>query len=121
MSGCRLRPADRRGCGRWEQHGAGPDPKDQPMNLAKNARRMARPPFVADSEIAPNEIGTTAGTDAMVEGLQKRPTKQSLVIAILRKPEGASLADLVAATSWQAHTIRAALTGLRKKNHAIER
>ena len=31
------------------------------------------------------------------------------------------IAEMVAVTAWQPHTMRAALTGLRKKGHAIER
>jgi hypothetical protein len=46
-------------------------------------------------------------------------TKQALVLDLLHRESGATLADLVAATSWLPHTTRAALTGLRKKGHAI--
>jgi len=48
-------------------------------------------------------------------------TKTAHVLTMLRRDEGATLADLVAATGWLSHTTRAALTGLRKKGHAIER
>ncbi|MEO6153075.1 MAG: DUF3489 domain-containing protein [Croceibacterium sp.] len=41
------------------------------------------------------------------------------VIALLNRDQGATLAELVAATGWQPHTSRAALTGLRKKGHAL--
>jgi DNA-binding IclR family transcriptional regulator len=43
------------------------------------------------------------------------------VLAHLQREQGATLAELVAATGWQPHTIRAMLTGLRKKGHVIER
>jgi hypothetical protein len=48
-------------------------------------------------------------------------TKIGAVIALLECPEGATIAELTAATGWQAHTVRAALTGLRKKGRAIEK
>jgi hypothetical protein len=48
-------------------------------------------------------------------------TKKAAVIALLAHPDGASLNDLMAATGWQAHSVRAALTGLRKEGHAITR
>ena len=38
---------------------------------------------------------------------------------MLRRPEGASIDQLVAATGWLPHTTRAMLTGLRKKGHEI--
>jgi hypothetical protein len=49
------------------------------------------------------------------------PSKISEVIALLHCKEGATLAELVAATGWLPHTTRAALTGLRKKGHNIEK
>lgn len=50
-----------------------------------------------------------------------RQNKSALVIELLRREGGATLADLVAATGWLPHTTRAALTGLRKKGHVIDR
>jgi len=49
------------------------------------------------------------------------PSKISTVLELLRREDGATLAELVAATSWLPHTTRAALTGLRKKGHTITR
>jgi hypothetical protein len=49
------------------------------------------------------------------------PTKSATILKLLRRPKGASIAQLQNATDWQAHSIRAALTGLRKKGHGIER
>lgn len=48
-------------------------------------------------------------------------SKSAAVIALLARAEGATLAELIAATNWLPHTTRAALTSLRKKGHAIER
>ena len=50
-----------------------------------------------------------------------KPSKTAIVIALLSREEGATLADLITATGWLPHTTRAALTGLRKKNHAIDK
>ena len=36
-------------------------------------------------------------------------------MAVLQKPDGASLAEIVAATGWQAHTVRGAIAGALKK------
>ena len=51
----------------------------------------------------------------------ERVTKTSAVLDLLRRDEGATLAELIAATGWLPHTTRAALTGLKKKAHVIER
>ena len=48
-------------------------------------------------------------------------TKKEAVLNLLRDPEGTTLSAIVAATSWQPHTVRAVLTGLRKKGYSIER
>ena len=48
-------------------------------------------------------------------------SKTTQVLDLLRRPTGATLAELVAVTGWLPHTTRAALTGLRKKGHAIAR
>jgi hypothetical protein len=46
-------------------------------------------------------------------------SKIARVLALLRRTEGATLAELVEATGWLPHTTRAALTGLKKKGHVI--
>ena len=43
------------------------------------------------------------------------------VLALLRQPGGASIAQMIEATGWLPHTTRAALTGLRKRGYSIER
>ena len=48
-------------------------------------------------------------------------SKSAAVVELLRRPEGATLDELTAATAWQPHTARAALTGLKKKGHDVER
>jgi hypothetical protein len=49
------------------------------------------------------------------------PTKAATVLALLQRHDGATLAELITATGWLPHTTRAALTGIRKKGHAVER
>lgn len=49
------------------------------------------------------------------------PSKISEVIALLKREGGATLAELIEATGWLPHTTRAALTGLRKKGHVIDK
>ncbi len=53
--------------------------------------------------------------------MAKRPTKQALVLSLLQGEGGVPLTAIVDATGWLPHTARAALTGLRKKRHAIVR
>lgn len=48
-------------------------------------------------------------------------TKSARVVELLSRKDGATILDLVEATGWLPHTARAALTGLKKKGHAIAR
>jgi hypothetical protein len=42
-------------------------------------------------------------------------TKQALMIEMLKRPEGATVEQIAAATGWQHHTIRGAISGALKK------
>jgi hypothetical protein len=42
-------------------------------------------------------------------------TKQAQMIELLKRPEGATVAQIAAATGWQHHTIRGAIAGALKK------
>ena len=45
----------------------------------------------------------------------KRPSEQDEVIAMLRRPEGATLDEVTRATGWQRHTVRGVFSGTLKK------
>lgn len=47
------------------------------------------------------------------------PPKSELVKKLLRRGKGASLAELKDATGWQPHSVRAFLSGLRKKGEVL--
>lgn len=48
------------------------------------------------------------------------PTKLDQLIALLKRPQGAAIADMTAATGWQQHSVRGALAGtLKKRGHII--
>ena len=49
------------------------------------------------------------------EPLRRTGTKQDTLIAMLRAPEGATIAEIVAATGWLSHTVRGSMSGALKK------
>lgn len=51
----------------------------------------------------------------------RKPGKLDLIAERLRAPLGATLEELMAATGWQSHSVRAGMTGLRKQGHSIVR
>jgi len=50
-----------------------------------------------------------------------RQTKIAKVQRMLLRPSGVTIEVLCKVTGWQAHSVRAALTSLRKSGHVIER
>jgi len=70
-------------------------------------RKMAREPITTAEEFS--------------SPVSSAQSKISNVLELLRRDEGATLAELVEVTGWLPHTTRAALTGLRKKGHSLEK
>lgn len=46
---------------------------------------------------------------------QRAGTKQAMLTAMLQRPEGATIAEIVEATAWQAHSARGVISGVLKK------
>jgi Protein of unknown function (DUF3489) len=65
-------------------------------------------------QAAPAALGPKAVTP-------RQGSKLAEVIVLLNRNKGASIEELIAATGWQAHSTRAALTGLRQRGYGIER
>ena len=84
---------------------------EQSKSTAK--RRYARVPKLS--------TGTETNASAEKASAPPRHTKIGGVIARLEREQGATLDEMVKATGWLPHTTRAALTGLKKKGHTIQR
>ena len=70
---------------------------------AKPAKRKAKAKSAKAGKAAPEKPTPRAGT------------KQALMIELLKRPEGATVEQIAAATGWQHHTIRGAISGALKK------
>ena len=47
-------------------------------------------------------------------------SKKARLIGMLRQPAGSTIVEISAALGWQAHTTRAAITGLCKSGHTVQ-
>lgn len=83
----------------------------------KRPHRMAREPKATGAVEIP--ISTPTPTPKIDPKPAKPSRKSTLVLQMLQRPDGATIAQIVAATGWLPHTTRAALTGLKKKGHEI--
>ncbi len=75
-------------------------------------------PLSKTEKASPSALGSNV---AQAPATAKVSTKSAAVLTLLKREQGATLAELADATGWQPHTTRAMLTGLRKKGYAIER
>jgi hypothetical protein len=66
------------------------------------------------SPSTPAKAARATPTDA------RPPSRLATIVSHLEAPAGASIADLCAATGWQAHSIRGAIAGaLKHKGHVV--
>ena len=86
-------------------------------------------PLVADPELeatvaqyeatfAQHETSETPASDLPPEPVKVRTrenSKQAQVVAMLKRPEGTTIAQICGATGWQAHTVRGTFAGAFKK------
>jgi DNA-binding MarR family transcriptional regulator len=58
-----------------------------------------------------------------VSGAEQPPasTKRAQLIGLLERPEGATVAEIGQRLGWLPHTVRAAITGLRKAGREVTR
>ncbi len=75
----------------------------------------AMPPARAEEQLKPH----ADASKARPLGAPRPGSKQALLVDALLRPEGATLEALRSATGWLPHTVRAALTGLRKRGYTV--
>jgi hypothetical protein len=80
--------------------------KDSTNSLSAKPRRAA-----AAASRQPKAATSTKATSS----------KSDIVGKLLARPKGATIAEVSNATGWQAHSVRAFFSGLRKKGSALER
>ena len=70
---------------------------------------------VGDRDKLVDELWSAIETLPEPQSEEKRASKQDAVIAMLRRPEGATVDEVASATGWQRHTVRGVFSGTLKK------
>ena len=99
----------------------------KPMAKARglaSKRTPTTPPAATEREAAAPSPNTETLDEAT--HLDRQPTlakgpsgKLGIVVALMRRPEGATVAQMGAATGWQPHSVRGALAGSLKRKHKL--
>lgn len=77
--------------------------------------------MTANRKSQPAKVSANASDTSAVSAALRAPTKADQLLAMLKTPDGVSIEELSNSFGWLQHTTRAALTGLRKKGHAVIR
>ena len=103
------------------QAGVAPEGASESIDVSKNTTRspgnqssQSKPP----SEGADLPTANIAGADA---DRPRASTKRAVLIGMLERPDGASVAELGQRLGWLPHTVRAAITGLRHAGREVTR
>jgi hypothetical protein len=106
--------------GGWIVADAGYDALDRPRPHVQAATAETATPASTQAPNAARKAKAAPTTEASGEGEQAAPrtrenSKQAQVIAMLKRPEGATIPQICEATQWQAHTVRGTFAGAFKK------
>jgi Protein of unknown function (DUF3489) len=88
-----------------------PSPEAPAASLPDDATTSAAPEATSDGAATPAEAGSgrPAAPDPKPKG------KIASLVELLRQPDGTTVGAMMAATGWQAHSVRGAISGAVKK------
>jgi hypothetical protein len=103
------------------QAGVAPEGASESIDVSKNTTRSPRrrsSQSKLPSEGADLPTANVPGADA---DRPRASTKRAVLIGMLERPDGASVAELGQRLGWLPHTVRAAITGLRHAGREVTR
>lgn len=92
------------------------------MTIQSRKTKSAQPKKAAPAKATPPKATSPRKPAAAVtvEATAAAPTgKLGVVVALMRRTEGATVQQMSEATGWQAHSVRGAMSGALKKKHGL--
>ena len=92
------------------------DRKSATGRIWKQIQHLTATPAPESPQAAPKKAkAAKATTPENGAPTAREGSKKAQVLDLLRRPEGATLSDIMTATGWQAHTVRGCMAGTLKK------
>lgn len=101
-----------------ENGGVGDSPKPKASTKARKISPKAH--RRTSGEAAALEAGSARNSARVSPTKQTGKSKKDQLIGLLSKPKGARVSVIVEKLGWQSHTVRTALSGLRKQDFEIK-
>lgn len=81
--------------------------KSKTKSVKKSKPKTAKSEPIDENKLS--ERAKNALAEVKVMGLREN-SKTEMIVKLLKRPEGATIQDLIDATGWQAHSIRSTIT-----------
>lgn len=93
-----------------DEQGETPPTNIAPRGAKRSSGRRSTASETKDTTASKSKAKKTASSSALRSG-----TKHALLVDLLRRKDGATIAEGVKATGWQPHSVRGAISGTLKK------
>jgi len=90
------------------------------MPTVKSRKKQAPAPAAPKASARRRKSAQTAALAEQTLPGPTRITKRDAVLKLLSRPDGSTIDELMAATDWQAHSVRGFLSGTVKKQLGID-
>lgn len=93
--------------------------KTKPARRAKTTAEAPRQKRATRSATATSSNAEAPNQSSKLAAAKAPGGKLGIVVTLMRRPEGATIAQMREATGWQPHSVRGALAGSLKRKHKL--